>query len=190
NAIREDRDGVFIHPFDNAHVIAGQGTAGREIMEDLAARDVRADSILVCCAGGGLAGGIALAAQAADPDVAVHTVEPAGFDDFARSLQSGQPETNAKTSGSVCDALLVPTPGVRNFAIGKARFSDGLVVTDEEALAAVRYAFETLKLVVEPGGAVALAALLTGKAQARGRTTVAMLSGGNIDAATLARALS
>ncbi|MEL6872397.1 MAG: pyridoxal-phosphate dependent enzyme, partial [Pseudomonadota bacterium] len=182
--------GAFVHPFDNRDVIAGQGTAGLEIAADLAARDAVADQVLICCAGGGLSAGVGLAVRDRMPGAEIRTVEPAGFDDFARSLAEGERVSNAAAAGSICDALLVQTPGVRNFEIAKTHFSPGLVVTDEEALAAVRYAFEELKLVVEPGGAVALAVILSGKVATRGRTTVAMLSGGNIDPAVFANAIA
>ncbi len=188
----EDRDAIahricaeqhaaFVHPYDDFNVIAGQGTAGLELMEQAAALGLVPDAVLVCCAGGGLTTGIALAVKAASPKTEVFSVEPAGFDDFARSLKSGQREKNTKLSGSICDALLANSPGVINFDIAKRTLAGGLVVTDDEARDAMRFAFTELKLVVEPGGAVALAAVLSGKLPTKGRVLVATLSGGNAD---------
>ncbi|MEO1710804.1 MAG: threonine/serine dehydratase [Pseudomonadota bacterium] len=187
--LAETRGAEFVHPFDNFDVIAGQGTTGLEIVEQAKAQGLEPDQVLVCCAGGGLTGGVATAVDALLPGVAIHPVEPEGFDDFKRSLESGMPETNERTSGSVCDALLVPRPGVRNFAIGQELFSPGLVVTDQEALDAVAFAFRELRLVAEPGGAVALAAVLTNKVKTVGRVTSIVISGGNIDAALLAKVI-
>jgi threonine dehydratase len=176
-----ERTAVFVPPFDDPDVIAGQGTVGLELMEQARAIGAVPDAVLAPCSGGGLITGISLAVKKAHPATEVFGVEPAGFDDFARSLASGQRERNAKLGGSICDALLVPTPGEITFAIGKTTMAGGLVVTDDEARAAMRYAFEELKLVVEPGGAVALAAVLTGKLPVRDRIVACVLSGGNAD---------
>ena len=176
-----ERAAAFVHPYDNAHVIAGQGTVGLEIMEQAAAVGATPDAVLVCCSGGGLVTGIALAVKAAHAAAEVFTVEPAGFDDFARSLRSGQREKNVKKSGSICDALMANQPGVINFDIAQRTLSGGLVVTDDEVRRAMRFAFFELKLVVEPGGAAALAAILADKIPVRGRTIAAVLSGGNVD---------
>jgi threonine dehydratase len=181
---------TFVHPFDDAGVIAGQGTVGLEIAEDCAAHGLFPDTVLVCCSGGGLVSGIALALEQLAPETAVHTVEPAGFDDYARSIAAGERLRNDAVSGSICDALMSATPGAIGFEIARRRLSPGVVVTDADALAAVAFAARELKLVAEPGGAVALAAVLSGRVPTRGRTVVAVLSGGNIDDAMLARALS
>ena len=192
---REDRDAIartigaerradFIHPFDDAGVIAGQGTVGLEIVADARGRGAALDAVLVPCSGGGLASGIALAAKHHDARIAVHTVEPHGFDDFARSLAAGERLSNARVSGSIADALMAPSPGHIPFAIASALLGPGLVVTDAEMRAAMRFAFAELKLVLEPGGAAALAALLAGRYDARGRTVAVVLSGGNVDAAS------
>jgi threonine dehydratase len=177
----EDRRAAFVHPFDDFYVIAGQGTVGLELMAECAQRGATPDAVLVCCSGGGLVTGVSLAVKAANPMTEVYSVEPAGFDDFARSLKSGQRERNAQMAGSICDALMSPTPGVLTFDIAQQTMAGGLAVTDDEARTAVRFAFEHLKIVLEPGGAVALAAVLARKLPTRGRTIACVLSGGNVD---------
>ncbi len=189
-AIAEDRGAAFVHPFDDAHVIAGQGTAGLELMAQAGAIDAVPDAVLVCCAGGGLLSGVATAVRAAAPDTTIHPVEPDGFDDFTRSLAAGERCINDLKSGSICDALLVDTPGERTFAIASRLCGHGVVVTDDEARAAMRFAFHELKLVLEPGGAVALAAVLAGKFDVQGRTVACILSGGNVDPALFAETIS
>lgn len=179
--ICEERRAAFVHPFDDLDVMAGQGTVGLELTEQAAARGSRPAAVLVSASGGGLIAGIAVAARSVDPDVALYSVEPEGFDDLARSLASGRRERNDRLGGSICDALLAPSPGELTFEINRRLLAGGLVVTEAEVRAAVRFAFEELKLVVEPGGAVALAAALAGKLSARGRTLAVVLSGGNAD---------
>ena len=181
-AIASDRGAAFVHPYDDPRVIAGQGTVGLELMAQAAAMGHTIDAVLVCCSGGGLASGVSLAVKAANAATAVHTVEPAGFDDFARSLAGGQRVGNSASTGSICDALMAQMPGERTFAIGQENFGPGLVVTDDEVRAAMRFAFDDLKLVLEPGGAAALAAVLSGKCEAAGKTVACVLSGGNVDA--------
>jgi threonine dehydratase len=180
-----ERGAAMVHPFDDPDVMAGQGTVGLEIVEQAAALGARPDAVLVACSGGGLAGGIATAVKAGLPTCEVRTVEPEGFDDMARSLASGKRERNARLSGSICDALLAETPGETTFAVAQKVLAGGLVVTDDEVRAAIRFAFADLKLVIEPGGAVALAAILARRFPTAGRTTVGVVSGGNIDAAML-----
>ena len=182
----QERRAALVHPFDDFHVIAGQGTAGLELAEQAKAMGVAPDAVLTGASGGGLAAGVALAVKHHFPQAEVHTVEPAEFDDYARSLASGEISPNEKLSGSICDALLSAKPGKLNFAIAQRLFAPGLVVTDDEARAAVRVGFETLKLVLEPGGCVGLAALLAGKLPVRGRTVAVILSGGNVDPALYA----
>jgi threonine dehydratase len=175
------RGAVLVPPYDDPLIIAGQGTTGREIVEDLAQAGLAPDAVLVNASGGGLTAGIALAVKARVPNAKVYTAEPAGFDDHARSFRSGQREQNPAITGTICDALMAKSPGRITFAINRALVSEGVSATDAEVGAAVAFAFHELKLVVEPGGAVALAALLAGKIDVTGKVAVAVLSGGNVD---------
>lgn len=198
---REDREAIarrvaaehgadFVHPFDDAQVIAGQGTVGLELMRQAVAVGLAPDIVLVPCSGGGLAAGVSLAVARIRPECRVVTVEPEGFDDFARSLSAGARLANASPTGSIADALMAERPGVKTFAIAQRTIEGGLAVSDAEMAAAVRFAFNELKLVLEPGGAAALAALLARKMPIEGRIAVAVLSGGNIDATQFGRLLS
>lgn len=177
--------GVIVPAFDDFDIVAGQGTAGLELLQD----SEPLDALLVCCSGGGLVAGCALAAEGLGVDTAVYSVEPASFDDHARSLASGRRCRNAAGAASICDALLAPTPGELTFAINRRLLAGGLVVTDGEVRAAMRLAFEHLKLVVEPGGAVALAAALSGRLPEHHRRVGVVLSGGNVDPDLFARTL-
>jgi len=185
----KERHAVMVPPFEHADIIAGQGTAGLELAEEAAAIGLRFDDVLVCCSGGGLTAGVALAMEELQPQAKVHSVEPAGFDDYARSLRSGRIERNLKPSGSICDALMSVAPGEITFAVNKRLLGEGLTVTDAEAAEAVRFAFEVLKIVLEPGGAVALAAVLSGKIETKGKTIGVIASGGNCDPGLYARIL-
>jgi threonine dehydratase len=180
-ALAEERGAVLVPSFDDPDIIAGQGTVGLEIAEQARAQEAVPDAVLVCCGGGGLIAGTATALADALPGTRVYSVEPAGFDDTARSLTAGEPLINAPEATSICDALLAPSPGSLTFPINRRLLAGGLVVTDDEVRGAMRFAFEALKLVVEPGGAVALAALLAGRIEAKDRTTAVVLSGGNVD---------
>ena len=195
----EDRDAIatqlaaernlhFIHPFNNPAVMAGQGTTGLEIAAQAEETGVAKADVLVCTGGGGLCSGIALALEADAPGLRVRPVEPEGFDDVARSLASGRIESNASASGSICDAIVTPSPGTLTFPVLDRLAGPGLTVTDDEALRAMRVAFELLRLVVEPGGAVGLAAALF--RDDLPDTVVAVLSGGNVDPAIFARAIA
>lgn len=186
-----DKSGAtFVHPYNDPGVIAGQGTVGLELAAQAAALGPQLDDVIACTGGGGLSSGIALALADKTPETRFHTAEPALFDDYKRSLESDSIQTNAAKSGSVCDALLTEAPGDLSFSILRKLAGEAVTVTDEEALAAVAFAFTELKLVVEPGGAVALAALLTGKLPLRGKTVGVVLTGGNIDPQMLMTALA
>jgi threonine dehydratase len=180
-ALAEKRGATLVPPYDDPFIIAGQGTAGREIMEDLTALGLKPDIAVIGASGGGLAAGISLALKARAPDVKIYTAEPEGFDDTARSFRSGKHEHNARMSGTICDALMSNTPGNITFAINRKLIGDGITASDEEVARAVAFAFRELKLVVEPGGAIGLAALLAGRVDVKGKVVVAVLSGGNVD---------
>lgn len=185
-----ERNAAYVHPFDDPDVIAGQGTVGLEMMEQAAAIGAIPDIVLVGASGGGLIGGVAVAVKEKSPATEVWSVEPAGFDDLARSLKKGTRERNAALSGSICDALLAVTPGELTFEMAKRNLAGGLSVTDDEAKAAVRFAFRELKLVVEPGGAVSLAAILAKRLPVEGKTVAAVLSGGNVDPSLFAEIIA
>lgn len=183
-----DRGLTLIRPYDDAQVIAGQGTVGLEIAEQAQDQGLGDAEVMVCCGGGGLASGIALALQSRAPGLIVRTAEPQGFDDMARSLASGQRQKNPATTGSICDAILTPTPGDLTFPILQSLAGPGLAVTDDQALQAVALAFTHLRIVLEPGGAVALAAALFGHDLPD--TVIAVATGGNVDPGLFASALS
>jgi threonine dehydratase len=188
--IRDERGAVLVPPYDDPHIIAGQGTVGLEIAAQTSAAGIVVDAVAACASGGGLVAGIALALEAKSPGTAVHVCEPAGFDDHARSLAADARVANAPGAHSICDALLAATPGEITFSINRRLLRSGIAVTDEEVLRAMGIAFRDLKLVAEPGGAVALAAALSGKLPVAGRTVVVVCSGGNVDPATFGRALA
>jgi threonine dehydratase len=189
----EDRDAIgarlsaergltLIKPFDEPQVIAGQGTVGLEIAAQAAAEGVTEADVLVCCGGGGLTSGIALALEAKAPGLRARPVEPEGFDDTARSLAEGRIVRNARLSGSICDAIVTPTPGEITFPIMQRLCGPGIAVPDEDCLRAMAVAFQRLKIVAEPGGAVALAAALWHGRGLRGEeAVVVVVSGGNVD---------
>jgi threonine dehydratase len=185
--IAAERGATLVPPYDDPLIIAGQGTIGREIVEDLGQLLLKPEIVVVGASGGGLAAGISLGIKARVPAAKFYTVEPEGFDDTLRSFQSGRREANARMSGSICDALMSNTPGELTFPINRELIGAGLTATDTEVAAAVRYAFQELKLVVEPGGAIGLAALLAGKLDVRGKVVVGVLSGGNVDAELFAK---
>ena len=180
--IVNERGATLVPPYDDPMIIAGQGTIGREIVEDLDRLGVKPETVVVGASGGGLAAGISLYVKARVPSAKFYTVEPEGFDDTLRSFKSGQREHNERMKGTICDALMTNTPGELTFPINRELIGEGLIASDIEVAAAVRYAFNELKLVVEPGGAIGLAALLAGKLDVKGKVVVGVLSGGNVDA--------
>ncbi|WMS42948.1 threonine/serine dehydratase [Acuticoccus sp. MNP-M23] len=188
-AIAAETGAIFVPPYDDPFVMAGQGTAGLEMAQDLTALGLRADAVLVPVSGGGLLSGVATAFAALAP-AACHPVEPEGFDDTTRSITSGRHEANAKLAGSLADALLARTPGQLTLPILKAHARPGFTAGDADMKAAVAFAARELKLICEPGGAIALAALLSGAARFSGGTVAIVLSGGNIDDAMLADCLA
>ncbi len=180
---------VVVPAFEDFHVICGQGTVGLEIMEQGRETGAEFDQFFSPVGGGGLISGCATAIKSISPATEIYGVEPEGFDDVKRSLAAGRIMSNSRHSGSVCDALLTHAPGPLTLAIMQKYVTSVLTISDAEALIAVKYAWEKLKLVVEPGGAAALAALLSGRVDVRGKTICLLLSGGNIDAATFERAI-
>jgi threonine dehydratase len=190
---REDREAIardiagkrgatLVPPYDDPYVIAGQGTVGREIAEDMAALGLAPDIVVAPVSGGGLIAGIATAVKARFPQTSLMSAEPEGFDDHARSLRSGKREPHRAEGRTICDALMASIPGEITFAINSRLLSQGVTASDAEVGVAVEFAFRELKLVVEPGGAVGLAALLAGRIDVSGKTVVIVLSGGNVDA--------
>ena len=176
--LAEERNAVLVPPFDDPFIIEGQGTTALELLEQAGGP---IDQLVCCCSGGGLMAGINLVLEARSPATESWAVEPEAFDDTARSLAAGERVGHPPAAPSICDALQTPVPGELTFPINQRVLKGALAISDLEAAAAVRYAFRTLKLVVEPGGAAALAAVLAGKIETRGRTTAVILSGGNVD---------
>ncbi len=196
----EDRDAIgarlagergltLVKPFDEPEVIAGQGTVGLEIAAQAAAMGIERAEVLVPCGGGGLTSGIALALEAEAPGFRVRPCEPEGFDDTRRSLAAGEIRTNAQMTGSICDAIVTPSPGKLTFPIMHRLCGPGLAVSDNDCLHAMALAFTRLKIVIEPGGAVALAAALWHGDDLTRDTAIVVASGGNVDAALFREAL-
>ncbi|MDH3673514.1 MAG: threonine/serine dehydratase [Gammaproteobacteria bacterium] len=179
--LAEQRNAILIRPYDDTDIIAGQGTVGLELATQARELAVSVDTLLCPCGGGGLIAGCALALQTESPSTEILAVEPEGFDDTARSLVAGKRLSNAEDAESFCDALVVPQPGELTFAINSRLVQGGLAVSDLQTAAAMAQAFHHFKLVVEPGGAVALAAVLSGKFAIQGKTVVVVCSGGNVD---------
>ena len=189
-AIARERQAVIVPSYDDPDIIAGQGTIGLELMEQAAAMGLAVDDVIVPASGGGLIGGIGLAVKAARPEARMFVAEPVGYDDHVRSLAAGTRVSNASTANAFCDALLARTPGALTWQLNSNALSGGYAVSDAAVRAAMRFAFASLKLVIEPGGAVALAALLSGAHAARDRVVAVIASGGNVDATVFADALS
>lgn len=180
-ALAAETGAALVPSYEHADIIAGQGTMGLELMEQAAELGRIPDQVLICCGGGGLSSGSAIAIRAASNTTDVFLVEPEDFDDTRRSLQAGERLGNDPNARSICDALLSPTPGEMTFEINRNLCRGAVTVSDAEVRQAMRVAFRVLKLVVEPGGAVALAAVLANKVELRDRTTAIVLSGGNVD---------
>jgi len=187
--IAASRGAVVVPAFDDPHIIAGQGTAGLEMVRQVETLGASFDLVLTPASGGGLMAGVSEAIRTLSPKTQFWGVEPTGFDDLALSLKAGERVTIKPTGRSLCDALESPAPGVINFPMLKRSLTGAVDVTDAEVTEAMRYAFTTLKLVVEPGGTAALAALLAGKVEARGKTVGVVLSGGNVDPELFARVI-
>jgi threonine dehydratase len=188
--IADKRGATLVRPYDDPFVIAGQGTVGREIAEDMAALGIAPDIVVAPASGGGLIAGVATAIKARYPQAMVMSGEPEGFDDHARSLRAGKREPHHAEGRTICDALMATIPGEITFAINSRLLTQGITASDAEVGHAVAFAFRELKLVVEPGGAVGLAALLAGRIDARGKNVVIVLSGGNVDADLYARLIN
>jgi threonine dehydratase len=180
-ALCEKLKADLVLPFDDPLVIAGQGTVGLELIRQAKAAGAEIDAVLVPAGGGGLTAGVALAVLERFPAAAVYSVEPKGFDDHRRSLAAGSRQKNEHPGTSICDALVIAGPGELTFAMNKGRLAGGIAVSDHDVREAVAYAWREMKLVVEPGGAIGLAAVLSGAFHAKGRTVVIVLSGGNAD---------
>jgi threonine dehydratase len=178
---------AIVPPGDNPHIIAGQGTAAAEGIEQMGAAEP--DLIVVPCGGGGLAAGTCLAAEAVHSKAEIWAVEPEAFDDTRRSFATGKREVNIVLSGSICDALLASTPAELPFSINRSRLSQVLTVSDHDVLQAIRFAYAELKLVIEPGGVIALAALFRHRELVAGKNVLVLVSGGNVDAELFKRAL-
>ncbi|WP_321831222.1 threonine/serine dehydratase [Thalassovita sp.] len=187
--LEAERGLTLVKPYDEPQVIAGQGTCGLEIAQQAADLGISEAEVVVCCGGGGLTSGIALALEADAPGLKVRPAEPEGFDDVKRSLASGQIETNPAMSGNICDAILTPAAGDLTFPIMHRLCGPGIAVSEDECLHAMALAFLRLKLVVEPGGAAALAAALFHGDELEGDTVIATISGGNVDPEMFTRAL-
>jgi len=187
--IARQRHLVVIPSYDDPHVIAGQGTIGLEIVAQANEMGLTVDDVVVPTSGGGMIAGIALAMHGAFPQARIYAAEPEGYDDHGRSLAQQRRVKNASKANALCDALLAPMPGELTWQINKSHLSGGYALSDEDVCRAMAFAFRHLKLVVEPGGAVALAAILNGRHMTKNRTTVVVLSGGNVDAHTFQQCL-
>ncbi len=188
-SLAAERGLTLIRPFDEPQVIAGQGTTGLEIARQAADLGVTKGDVLVCCGGGGLTSGIALALEGHAPDLRVRPCEPEGFDDVKRSLETGSIQGNNAASGNICDAILTPRPGDITFPILKRLCGPGLTISEDEALQAMALAFLRLKIVLEPGGAASLASALFRKDEIEGDAVIVVASGGNVDPQVFQRAL-
>ena len=188
-ALAKTQNAEIIPPYDDARVIAGQGTLGLEIAADLEAKGIKPHQLICPTGGGGLLAGVALALHESLPSLDIIAAEPEGFDDFARSLTADKRLANEAGASSICDSIVTPTPGKITFPINRQHVSGGVAVREEAVLKAMASAWQDFKLVVEPGGAVALAALLSGAVAGKDKTTIIIASGGNVDAGLFRTAL-
>lgn len=180
-SIQQERGMALAPSFDHPHIIEGQGTLAMEVLEDAAALGVSLDTFVVCCGGGGLTAGCATILEDASPQTGVWIAEPEGFDETWASIRDGERRYADVTQRTICDAIATPTPGRLTLPIMQRLVKGGASLTEEDVGHAMAFAFQHLKLVVEPGGAVALAAVLTGKIDSKGKITAITLSGGNVD---------
>ena len=181
NKIARDEDRILIKPYDDLDIIAGQGTSGKEVAEELLKLNILPDMYLCCCGGGGLIAGTSTYLKYSFPNIKCYSVEPDNFDDTKMSLEENSIKPVTKKLTSICDALLARQPGDITFAINRKTLIKGLSVSDKEVKNTIIQLAENLKLVVEPGGAVAATALLNNKIETNNKTIVVMISGGNID---------
>ena len=179
--IARNENRTIIKPYDDYDIIAGQGTAAYEISEDLESLSIIPDIYLCCCGGGGLIAGTSTYLKYKYPNIQSFAVEPFGFDDTKKSLDSKRIVANKSGNSSICDAIITPQPGELTFPINLEKLNGGLVVSDEEVKTSIKILAEHLKIVAEPGGAVAAAAALTKKINLKNKTVVVIISGGNID---------
>ena len=188
--IAKDRGAVLVPSFDDPMIIAGQGTSGLEFAAQVKAKSDALDHLICCAGGGGLIGGIALALSGFSPNTQIWTAEPEGHEDWQKSLEAGQVRSNLPGTRSICDAVLTPQPGELTWAIGSKLLTGGCVVSDQHVLEAMRIAFRHLKIVLEPGGALALAsALFRLPEAAKGKSVGVVLTGGNVDPKFFAKVL-
>ncbi len=188
--IAAERGAVVVPPYDDPHIIAGQGTAGLEIAKEAKAQGLTVDASITPTSGGGLTAGVVLALKDAFPGVKAYTAEPENYDDHRRSLAAGAVQKNPSVEKALCDGLLAPYPGDVTWPLNRRQLAGGYVLTDRDVKDAMKFAYRALKLVVEPSGAIGLAAVLTGAHNGRDKVTAVVLSGGNADPATFIDAIS
>ena len=180
-AIAKEQNAIIIPPFDDVNVIIGQGTAGLEAVEQLKEINVIPDIVLCCCGGGGLIAGVSTSIKANYPNAQIYSVEPENFDDTKKSLEADMIVENTMQHLSICDALLANKPGNITFEINRKNLSGGISVSDTESLIAMKIAYKYFKIVLEPGGAVALAAAISKKIDIKNKNVLVIASGGNVD---------
>ena len=180
-AIAKEQNAIIIPPFDDVNVIIGQGTAGLEAVEQLKEINVIPDIVLCCCGGGGLIAGVSTSIKANYPNAQIYSVEPENFDDTKKSLETDMIVENTMQHLSICDALLANKPGNITFEINRKNLSGGISVSDTESLIAMKIAYKYFKIVLEPGGAVALAAAISKKIDIKNKNVLVIASGGNVD---------